>query len=68
MMNNSLVENEDYYFDKNGLLVLTAKYLSDKGECCGNGCRHCPYDYKNVPEPRKSILLNLNKSTDNAGK
>ncbi|MCB9795493.1 MAG: hypothetical protein H6741_22535 [Alphaproteobacteria bacterium] len=23
--------------------VMTAKYLSDRGFCCGKGCRHCPY-------------------------
>ncbi|GAC1611578.1 MAG: hypothetical protein NVS3B26_25850 [Mycobacteriales bacterium] len=26
-----------------GLLVLTAAWLADRGTCCGNGCRHCPY-------------------------
>jgi Family of unknown function (DUF5522) len=26
-----------------GLFVLTARYLADRGTCCGNGCRHCPY-------------------------
>lgn len=26
-----------------GYYVLTAKALRDKGDCCGNGCRHCPF-------------------------
>jgi hypothetical protein len=26
-----------------GLFVLTAAWLADRGACCGNGCRHCPY-------------------------
>jgi len=26
-----------------GLFVMTAKGLRDRGKCCGNGCRHCPY-------------------------
>jgi hypothetical protein len=26
-----------------GLWVMTAKSLSDRGYCCGNGCRHCPW-------------------------
>lgn len=26
-----------------GLFVMTAKYLGDRGFCCGKGCRHCPY-------------------------
>lgn len=25
------------------LSVLTAKFLADRGWCCGRGCRHCPY-------------------------
>ena len=37
-----LVEGSDYYFE-DGLMVLTAKFLLDRGYCCGNGCRHCPY-------------------------
>lgn len=26
-----------------GLYVMTASYHADRGVCCGNGCRHCPY-------------------------
>ncbi|NLA37449.1 MAG: hypothetical protein GX868_17425 [Actinobacteria bacterium] len=26
-----------------GYLVMTAVTLRDRGYCCGNGCRHCPY-------------------------
>jgi hypothetical protein len=26
-----------------GLFVMTARYLSDRGICCKQGCRHCPY-------------------------
>ena len=26
-----------------GLFVLTADELAARGECCGSGCRHCPY-------------------------
>lgn len=44
-----LVEDEDYYFE-NGLMVLTRRYLLDRGYCCENGCRHCPYGYKKVDE------------------
>jgi hypothetical protein len=36
------VEGVDYYFE-NGLMVLTAHFLLKRGYCCGNGCRHCPY-------------------------
>jgi hypothetical protein len=36
------VEGRDYYFE-NGLMVLTEIYLRNRGYCCGNLCRHCPY-------------------------
>jgi hypothetical protein len=26
-----------------GLFVMTAAYLWDRGHCCNQGCRHCPF-------------------------
>ena len=26
-----------------GLFVLTAAFHMERGTCCNNGCRHCPY-------------------------
>jgi len=26
-----------------GLFVMTVTYLADRGHCCEQGCRHCPY-------------------------
>lgn len=43
-----LVEGEDYYLE-NGLLIFTAHYHLRRGHCCGNRCRHCPYDWAAVP-------------------
>lgn len=51
------IEGIHYYFNESGLVVLTEKYHLERGYCCGNGCRHCPYDYVNVKEPKKSELL-----------
>ena len=56
------VENEDYYYNEDGLVVFTAKAHLDRGYCCGRGCRHCPYDYEKVPEPRRSELLDYRKT------
>ncbi|MFZ1559543.1 MAG: DUF5522 domain-containing protein [Saprospiraceae bacterium] len=39
---DKLTKNKDYYFE-NGLMVLTAHFLKNRGYCCGNGCRHCPF-------------------------
>ena len=54
----SWIEGEHYYVNEDGRVVLTAKYLLERGYCCGNGCMHCPYDYENVPEPKRTELLN----------
>ena len=58
----SLIEGEDFYYNEQGYMVLTAHYLLQRGYCCGNGCKHCPYDYEAVPEPRRSELLAQRKS------
>lgn len=35
---------EQTYVDPaTGYLVFTAGALRERGECCGSGCRHCPY-------------------------
>ena len=35
-------EGKDYYME-NGYRVMTEEYLTRRGYCCANGCRHCPY-------------------------
>lgn len=44
-----LTEGEHYYFE-GGLMVLTESYHLARGYCCGNACRHCPYDHENVKD------------------
>ena len=53
----SLEEGRDYHILPNGLLVMSALYLLERGYCCGNGCMNCPYDYIKVPEPKRTLLL-----------
>lgn len=50
-------DTDDYYYNADGFVVLTENYLLNRGYCCGNGCLNCPYNYKNVPEPKRSKLL-----------
>lgn len=56
-MKQKLREGVDFYFDEVGFMVLTETYHLQNGKCCGNGCKHCPYQYINVPEPRKNEIL-----------
>jgi len=37
---------ETHYYLENGRVVFTALFHLDRGACCGNKCRHCPYDPK----------------------
>ncbi len=53
----ALIEGEDFYYNEQGYMVFTAAYHLQKGVCCGNGCRHCPYAYINVKEPNRTLLL-----------
>jgi len=64
----SLTEGIDFYYNEQGLMVLTGSYLRDRGYCCGNGCRHCPYDYENVPEPSRSQLQAKRRKDDDSPK
>ena len=54
---NQWIEDIHYYFNENGLIVLTETYLRERGYCCGNGCIHCPYEYENVPEAKRTELM-----------
>lgn len=33
-----------------GLFVMTGRGLRGRGTCCGNACRHCPYDWRSVSD------------------
>lgn len=52
-----LQEGIDYYYQPDGLMVLTEVFLRKRGFCCGKGCRHCLYGYINVTQPLRDILL-----------
>lgn len=62
---NQLTEGVDFYYNEQGLMVLTEKYHLERGYCCGNGCRHCPFNYERVSEPRRSQLIAQQKANGN---
>jgi hypothetical protein len=46
---DAIASGRDLYRDPlTGLLVMTARFLWDRGSCCDTGCRHCPW----VDRPR----------------
>ena len=32
-----------HYYLEGERVVFTALFHIERGHCCGNGCRHCPY-------------------------
>ena len=57
-MKKVLFDDDEFYINDGGLYVFTAEYLLKRGYCCGNGCLHCPFDYKNVlDEVKKKKLI-----------
>jgi len=59
------LDDDEFYFNSDGLVVFTADYLLNRGYCCGNGCKNCPFDYKNVPEPKRTQLLKKRAEENN---
>ncbi len=41
---SAMAAGEPGYIDPaSGFFVMTARSHADRGSCCDNGCRHCPY-------------------------
>lgn len=36
-------DTDGYIDPATGYWVFTARYLDERGHCCDQGCRHCPY-------------------------
>ena len=42
----AVAAGEALYRDpRTGCWVMTRQALLDRGHCCENGCRHCPYGF-----------------------
>jgi hypothetical protein len=49
------LEPEDYYFE-GPLMVFTPAYHLKRGNCCGSGCRHCPWREETAQDKRTQGL------------
>jgi hypothetical protein len=48
----AVAAGEPGYLDPDtGFFVFTSAALAARGECCGSGCRHCPYPLPRDPSP-----------------
>jgi len=51
--------NQNSYIDpKTGFFVFTENFHRNRGKCCGNKCRHCPYNWENVKTINVVIIKN----------
>ena len=56
-------ENTQFYYLENGRVVFTPEYHIQRGYCCGNGCRHCPYypKYERGNKNLESVWEKINR-------
>lgn len=52
MKSSKLLEHVHYYKDGDRV-VFTSLFHLERGQCCGNGCRHCPYE----PQHKKGNII-----------
>ncbi|MEQ1568025.1 MAG: DUF5522 domain-containing protein [Myxococcota bacterium] len=53
----AVARGERRYVDPaTGWQVMTELAHLDRASCCGNGCRHCPYDHAKVPPELRPAL------------
>ena len=42
---DGFIENIHYYKEGSNIIFKELFHIQ-RGQCCGNGCRHCPFDIK----------------------
>jgi hypothetical protein len=42
-----------HYYLQDGMVIMTEEYHKQRGFCCGNGCKHCPYEPKHIKNNKK---------------
>ncbi len=62
----NLVEGTDFYYNEQHNVVFTASWHLQRGTCCGNSCRHCPFNHINVPPEtaKKTIPVISTRAAD----
>ena len=53
MKKNKQFLKDIHYYLEGERVVFTALFHLERGQCCGSGCRHCPY----VPKHNKGGTL-----------
>ena len=51
-MSKDLKNNVDYYIEGERVIFTALAHIK-RGQCCGSGCRHCPY----IPKHTKGKVV-----------
>ncbi|XP_033731360.1 uncharacterized protein LOC117320974 isoform X2 [Pecten maximus] len=55
----AVMEKQLFYTDPcTGYQVMSRYAHLKRGDCCGNACRHCPYEHKRVADNAKNMIFN----------
>lgn len=55
----AVMEKQFFYIDPcTGYQVMSRYAHLKRGDCCGNACRHCPYQHKRVADDEKKMIFN----------
>ena len=46
-----------HYYMEGEQVIFTALAHKIRGQCCGNGCRHCPYDQRYQKPMLRNIVV-----------
>ena len=46
-----MIEGVDFYLNEDGFMVFTETYHLNRGYCCKNKCKHCPWGYGKANQP-----------------
>lgn len=63
-LHNKAYKEGLHYYMEGERVVFTALFHVLRGQCCGSGCRHCPYDpsHKKGTQLVKKEFAKLKKS------
>ncbi|GBB86501.1 hypothetical protein RclHR1_12920008 [Rhizophagus clarus] len=62
----AIQNNQHFYIDPvTGYKVMTELHHKSRGYCCGNKCRHCPFNHENVG---KNVNLQNNETKNDENK
>jgi hypothetical protein len=55
---DNFIEGVHYYMEGERVIFMALFHL-ERGQCCGNGCRHCPYH----PKHKKGTAIVKDKNS-----